>query len=119
VINRFGTVSLWVDDFDTCIPFYRDMLGLVLTTRPGEVPHFQVGESMLVLVKGGFCPPEDAFPPDFPQMTFEVDNLNEAFESLREQGADLSGRIEERRDSRWFQLRDPSGNLLQMVEVKR
>ena len=66
MINRFGTVSLWVDDFDNCIPFYRDILGLELTTRPGEVPHFLVGESMLVLVKGDFCPPEEAFPPDFP-----------------------------------------------------
>jgi len=119
VISRFGTVSLWVDDFDTCIPFYRDILGLELTTRPGEVPHFLVGESMLVLVKGDFCPPEDAFPPDFPQVTFEVDDLDDAFINLNEEEVELVGRIEERRDSRWFQLRDPSGNLLQMVEVKR
>ena len=52
-------------------------------------------------------------------MTFEVDDLDGAFEALSKQGAELVGRIEERRDSRWFQLRDPSGNLLQIVEVKR
>jgi len=118
VIRSIGAVCLWVQDFKAALSFYRDTLGLKLTTRPGEVPHFRVGNGLLVLVKGAFCPPADAFPPDFPQLTFEVDDLDAAVKQLRARGVDLIGGIEERRDSRWIKLRDPDGNLLELVEIK-
>jgi len=118
MIKKYGTVSLWVDDFESCLYFYEDVMRLDLITRPGEVPHFRVGESMLVLVKGIFCPPDGAFPPDFPQLSFEVDNLDEVVSYLKDRGVDVIGNIEERRDSRWIKLHDPAGNLIAVVEVK-
>ncbi len=118
MIQEIGTVSIWVDDFDAALHFYSDVLGLALITRPGEVPHFSVGDSMLVLLKGNYCLPTDAFPSDFPQVTFKVDNLNAAILKLREHGIEIPGTLEERRDSRWIKLKDPAGNLLELVEVK-
>ena len=118
MITRFGTVSLWVDNFETAISFYRDVLGLTMITRPGEVPQFQVGNSFLVLLKGNFCPPADAFPPDFPQVTFEVENLEQAVKALHDCGVAPDSFIEERRDSRWFKLHDPAGNLIELIEIK-
>ena len=118
MIRNFGTISLWVDDFDAAVYFYQKVLGLKLITRPGEVPHFKVGDTMLVLVKGSFCPPADAFPVDFPQVTFQVDRLDTAVKTLKANGVDPLPVINERRDSFWITLRDPAGNLLELVEVR-
>lgn len=118
MIKGFGSVTLWVKDFEKSISFYRDSLGLELLSHPGDIPHFKVGDSFLVLIKGDFCPPSDAFPPDFPQLSFETDNLDMTVSSLQAGGVSLESRIEERRDSRWIKLRDPDGNLIELVQVK-
>jgi catechol 2,3-dioxygenase-like lactoylglutathione lyase family enzyme len=118
MINNLAVVTLWVDDFKCAISFYRDVLGLELTTRPGEAPHFRVGNGLLVLIKGQFCPPEDAFPPDFAQISFGVQNLEGMVANLQQHKVELIGYIEERRDSRWIKLRDPAGNLIELVEIK-
>jgi len=77
MIQKLAVVALWVDDFERAISFYCDILGLGLTTLPGEIPQFRVGDSLLVLVKGKFCPPKDAFPPDFAQVSFSVQDLDD------------------------------------------
>lgn len=118
MINNLAVVTLWVDDFKCAISFYRDVLGLELTTRPGEAPHFRVGSGLLVLIKGQFCPPEDAFPPDFAQISFGVQNLEGMVANLQQHKVELIAHIEERRDSRWIKLRDPAGNLIELVEIK-
>lgn len=118
MINNLAVVTLWVDDFKCAISFYRDVLGLELTTRPGEAPHFRLGSGLLVLIKGQFCPPEDAFPPDFAQISFGVQNLEGMVANLQQHKVELIAHIEERRDSRWIKLRDPAGNLIELVEIK-
>ena len=118
MIKKIAVITLWVNDFESAISFYEDMLGLELVTRPGEAPHFRVGKGLLVLIKGKFCPPSDAFPPDFAQISFEVDNLDAAVARLQKAGVKLMGNIEERRDSRWIKLRDPANNLIELVEIK-
>lgn len=119
MIKGFATVTLWVKDFKESIHFYHDILGLELRSNPGEVPQFSVGDGYLVLVKGNFCPPADAFPPEFPQLGLETDNLDMMAARLHNSGVELAGNIEERRDSRWIKVCDPDGNLLEIVEVKR
>lgn len=118
MIKKIAVATLWVQDFEKAIPFFKEILGLELLTRPGEVPHFKIGEGRLVLLKGEFCPPDDAFPPEFAQLSFEVDNLDQITAHLQKTGVNLIGYIEERRDSRWIKFRDPDGNLLELVEIK-
>ncbi|MBM3136646.1 MAG: VOC family protein, partial [Chloroflexi bacterium] len=60
MIQGFATVTLWVKDFNKSIAFYRDILSLEMTSNPGEIPQFKVGEGFLVLAQGDFCPPADA-----------------------------------------------------------
>jgi hypothetical protein len=38
--------------------------------------------------------------------------------NLQQHKVELIGHIEERRDSRWIKLRDPAGNLIELVEIK-
>ncbi len=117
MIQKIATVTLWVDDFEKAIHFYRDILGLEMPTQPGEIPHFRVGEGMLVLVKGFPCQPEGAFPPEFPHVTFEVSDLDQSVEKLQAQGITFESGIESRRDSRWIKLCDPAGNLIELLEI--
>ena len=118
MITNFATVTLWVEDFNNAIRFYRDTLGLELLTQPGDMPHFKVGDGILVLAKGKFTQPADAFPPEFPQLALAVDNLDEMAARLQSLQVKLEANIEERRDSCWIKLRDPDGNLIELVEVK-
>ena len=115
MIKGFATVTLWVKNFDQSIHFYQDILGLELTSNPGEIPQFKVGSGFLVLVKG-FTP--RAFPPDFPQVGFETDNIDKIAARLQQAGVEIQGNIEERRDSRWLKVCDPDGNLIDFIQVK-
>lgn len=117
-ILKIATVTLWVEDFNNAIKFYRDTLGLELLTQPGDMPHFKVGDGILVLAKGKFIQPADAFPPEFPQLALAVDNLDKMAARLQNQHVALEANIQERRDSCWIKLRDPDSNLIELVEVK-
>lgn len=118
MITGFATVSLWVNDFKKSVRFYRDVLGLELTSQPGDIPHFKISDGFLVLVKGNFCPPADAFPPDFPQLALRVDDLDSMAARLQQAKVAINGSIEERRDSRWIKFLDPDGNLIEIIQVK-
>lgn len=119
MIKKFASVTLWVNDFEKAIQFYRDILGLELLTAPGEIPQFEIGDGLLVLVKGKYNSPSDAFPPDFPQFSLEVDDLDQVVAQLRSKNHPISGNIEERRDAFLLTLYDPDENLIELVELKK
>jgi len=118
MIKRFAAVALWVEDFDSALHFYRDILGLDLISHHGDVPQLQVGDGILVLVKGKLPAAMDAFPADFTLIAFEVNDLNKMADTLMAENVELKSGIEERRDSRWIKVRDPAGNLIEFVEIK-
>lgn len=118
MITRFASVTLWVTDFEKALNFYRDILGLELLTHPGEIPHFKIGDGMLTLVKGKFSNPAEAFPPDFPQFSLAVENLDKLVAHLKSENYPLTSNIEEKRDARWMMLEDPEGNLIELVQLK-
>jgi catechol 2,3-dioxygenase-like lactoylglutathione lyase family enzyme len=118
MITKFAIITLWVEDFIQAIKFYRDVLGLELLTQSGDMPHFKIGDGILVLAKGKFTQPEDAFPPEFPQLALAVDDLDRTAAHLQNMHIKLETNIQERRDSCWIKLRDPDGNLIELVEVK-
>ena len=118
MITKFASVTLWVEDFTKALVFYRDVLGLELLTRPGEIPQFKVGEGILVLAKGRLAQPADAFPPEFPQLGLAVQELDKMAARLQNLNVAVEANIQERRDSCWIKLRDPDGNLIELVEIK-
>ncbi len=118
MIKRFAAVALWVEDFASVLHFYQDILGLDLISQHGDVPQLQVGDGLLVLVKGKLPAAIDAFPADFPLIAFEVNDLNKMVNTLMAENVELKSGIEERRDSRWIKVCDPAGNLIELVEIK-
>jgi len=91
--------------------FLSVILGLDLISRHRDVPQLKVGDDILVLVKWKLPPATDAFPADFPLITFGVNDLDRMVENV-----ELKSSIEERHDSRWFKVCDPAGNLIELVE---
>ncbi len=118
MIKRLAAVALWVEDFISVLHFYQDILGLDLISHHGDVPQFQVGDGILVLVKGKLPHAIDAFPAEFPLVAFEVNDLNKIADTFTAENVELLSGIEERRDSRWIKVRDPAGNLIELVEIK-
>jgi catechol 2,3-dioxygenase-like lactoylglutathione lyase family enzyme len=119
VITGIASVSFTTQDFPASLHFYQDILGLKLISQHGDVPQLQVGNGILVLVKGKLSPATNAFPLDFPLLSLEVSNLDESIASLIEKNIEFDSSIEERRDSRWINVCDPSGNLIQLVEIRK
>ena len=118
MIKSFAAVALWVEDLTSAVHFYEDILGLELITHHGDVPQFKVGDGILVLLKGKLPPAIDVFPAEFPLIAFEINDLDKVFGTLMAKHVELKSSIEERRDSRWIKLRDPAGNLIELVEIK-
>ncbi|MDO9545908.1 MAG: hypothetical protein Q7J07_04050 [Pelolinea sp.] len=69
--------------------------------------------------KRATTPAKDVFLPDFPLISLEVDNLDKTVESLMRKVIEFDSSVEEQRDSRWIRVCDPSGNLIQLVEIKK
>ncbi len=114
--NRISVASLWAEDVDSTVRFYRDVLGLTLCQCAGghmEPPHFDVGGGYLAILRGRTVPAPDA--QVFPLIALAVDDLDAAVDRLKAQGVELLKDIDEDSTSRWVFLRDPGGNLIELA----
>lgn len=91
--------------------FLSVILGLDLISHHGDVPQLQVGDGILILAKGKLPPAIDAFPADFPLITFGVNDLDRIVKNV-----ELKSSIEDRHDSRWIKVCDPASDLIELVE---
>jgi catechol 2,3-dioxygenase-like lactoylglutathione lyase family enzyme len=117
---RLAVVSLWADDVSTTAHFYRDVLGLRLVPHHGATasPHFDLGGTYLILLKGQPRPAENTVPARFPLVAFAVEDLEAAVERLRAHGVALPWGVEEDAGSRWVMFNDPAGNLIELAQFK-
>ena len=119
--RRLAVVSLWADDPGAATHFYRDILGLRLMihdTHHSGRPHFDVGGTYLTILKGRPVSAQDAEPPHFPLVAFEVENLDLFVERLQAHHVELPWGVEEGTESCWIKLRDPAGNLIEILQFK-
>jgi catechol-2,3-dioxygenase len=119
--RRFAVVSLWADDPGAATHFYRDIVGLQLMTHDTHHsgrPHFDVGGTYLTILKGRPVSAQDAEPPHFPLVAFEVDDLDFFIERLQAHHVELPWGVEEGTESRWIKLHDPAGNLVEIVQFR-
>jgi catechol-2,3-dioxygenase len=115
---RVAVISLWAEDVPAAAHFYRDVVGLKLLHPAGSTPHFEIGGSYLVILKGKPHPAEDPVPDRFPLVAFAVDDLDAAVELLQAHQVDLPWGIEKDTGSRWVMFHDPAGNLIELVEFR-
>lgn len=117
--TRIAVVSLWADDVPQTAHFYRDVIGLPLLSHHSSRPHFDIGGSYLVILKGHPTPAQDAFPSRFPVIAFAVDDLEAAVELLNRHGVEMPWGVESDSDSRWVMFYDPAGNLIELAKFGR
>jgi lactoylglutathione lyase len=117
---------LLVSDFRACFLFYRDVLELPVTwgEENGDYASYRVGETELALLQrqlmadavGTAAKPAQAESQDRVAMIFQVDDVDEVYQRLRDKGVVF---INEPMDCpdwgiRAAHFRDPDGNLLEI-----
>jgi catechol-2,3-dioxygenase len=115
-VNNLAVVSLRADDVPQTAHFYHEIVGLQLVEQDGHQPHFDLGGTYLVILKG-----QPALAPDtpqirFPMLAFAVEDLDEAMARVRQHGIELPWGVEQDSTSRWVMFYDPAGNLIELVE---
>jgi catechol 2,3-dioxygenase-like lactoylglutathione lyase family enzyme len=119
---------LLVSKFKECFAFYRDVMGFPVMwgDESGTYASFDVGDHILALfMRDLMAEAIGAEPPrprpeqqDYVCLTFDVQDVDTAYQTLKHKGADPITEPHDREDwgVRCFHLRDPDGNL---IEVNR
>jgi catechol 2,3-dioxygenase-like lactoylglutathione lyase family enzyme len=116
---KFFLVSLWAEDLQAAIHFYRDVVGLPLKHHPGDRPYFDLDGAYLVILKGSLPRAEGESQTRFPVVALTVDDLDAAVNRLRAHQVELPWGIEEGSGLRWVMIHDPAGNLIELVQTSR
>jgi predicted enzyme related to lactoylglutathione lyase len=120
VFTSVKTVAVYVTDTDRALRFWTEVLGFELRVRvhPG-LAFLQTPDGVLhVYLEGGHRPATAG--PDTARLGFFLEaeaTAAETFARLRDAGADLIQKAPEQVDDTTyvFQLRDPDGNVLDVV----
>jgi catechol 2,3-dioxygenase-like lactoylglutathione lyase family enzyme len=123
LLLRLDHVYYWVADMERAVAFYRDVLGLTLTRRDGDRwAAFDAGGRTFAL-HGVSRTPGDAGEPAPPvaggTAVFEVADLDAARAALLARGATFDQEGDVPGTARFGTLRDPDGNVLQLIEYRR
>ena len=126
-MQRVATVSVryFVDDVDTAIAFYRDLLGFEVVMHPA--PPFAMlarGDLRLLLSAPGGGPGGGAAMPDgrlpepggWNRFQLEVADLDAEVDRLRGAGATFRNEIVEGVGGRQILVDDPAGNCVELFE---
>ena len=129
-MQRVATVSVryFVDDVDTAIAFYRDLLGFEVVMHPA--PPFAMldrGDLRLLLSAPGGGPGGGAAMPDgrlpepggWNRFQLEVEDLDAEVDRLRGAGARFRNEIVEGVGGRQILVDDPAGNCVELFEPGR
>jgi len=126
-VRGVATVSVryFVDDVDTAIAFYRDLLGFEVVMHPA--PAFAMlarGDLRLLLSAPGGGPGGGAAMPDgrlpepggWNRFQLEVADLDAEVDRLRRAGATFRNEIVEGVGGRQILVDDPAGNCVELFE---
>jgi catechol 2,3-dioxygenase-like lactoylglutathione lyase family enzyme len=99
-------LALEVDDIDEALAFWESIFGpLKLRGRGGQMAFIDMGDQFIALARGRTQPPDTAR-----HLGLVVDDMDAVRERLKELGVPVSGR--------GLDFRDPSGNLIQVVDYR-
>ncbi len=84
-ISQIAQISIIVHDLDRAVAFYRDTLGMKFLFQAPKMAFFDCGGVRLYLG----LPEEEKFDHPGSILYYKVDDINAAWETLRERGAEL------------------------------
>ena len=112
MITGVTGVTIWTDDLERLVTFYRDTLGLTAHRHHGDFVNFVFGDVRLNLglhdgVKG------NAQDPYRFMINLGVSDIHFEYERLRAQGVEFTRAPEQEGWGGWVAtFRDPDGNIL-------
>lgn len=120
MIKEFAGASIWSEDVNNLLPFYRDVLGLKVTMEsPGyaflgseeaEAPGLLLGTHSDVQGRNT--------DPARHMVAFLSDDLTTDWERLKEAGVEFIEDPTAYEDMRIATLKDPEGNLVQLYDYR-
>ena len=125
---KLGYVRLLVTDFDACLAFYRDTLGLPVSilAEHAKFAEFDTGQTALELydraTMADIVGRADADDPtgavDRALLTLQVESVDAKYEELSAKGVQFDVPPTDRADwgARTAHFRDPDGNLIELFQ---
>ncbi|GAB3799223.1 VOC family protein [Virgibacillus kimchii] len=125
---KLDNTRLLVSNFDDCLHFYQEILGLKLTwgERGGNYANFDAGGGKVLGIFKKELMAEAAGTADLPNnrstqdnfaLIFEVDNLEKTVKKMKERGGYMETAIQNRPlwGIRTAHIRDPDDNLIELI----
>ena len=122
--SHVAVISLYSDDLEKTVHFYKNIVGLYLVSSGSgaggeQRPHFRLGDTYLVFLKGQPQPALTDKPARFPALAIAVDDIEGALARLKANQVELPWGLEADARARWVMFHDPSGNLIELVQSAR
>lgn len=115
-IKKLSSVYYGVADMDRALAFYRDTLGLKIKFQDGDKwTQFDVAGQALAIATPA---PQQAAPGQGATVVLECDDLDATRAELIGRGITINETVDMGGHGRFFTLRDPDGNLVQMFARK-
>jgi methylmalonyl-CoA/ethylmalonyl-CoA epimerase len=113
-LSKASVVILAVTDLNRAVEFYRDRLGLKLTSTQEEFAFFDAG-GFTIALRGGSLKAEPADLTSV-EIAFEVEHVKPAHRSLRALGVEFKREPRIVTGTTWAtDFRDPDGHVLSIV----
>jgi lactoylglutathione lyase len=113
MLGRISYITLWVNEYDACLTFYRDILELPLETADENFAQFVTEGAKLYLHRL-----DDRLPlrTHALEIHFDVPDVDAAYNSLLRRGAQFEQPPANMPwGTRMAALRDPEGNAIEIV----
>lgn len=114
-------VGLFTPNFDAMKHFYSETLGLEIVRSWDEpqIVFFAAGSTLIELVDKPDAAIDEARPAGFDHFAFHVDDVDAAFDELKEAGVRTAIDPKDFQDVRIAFFYDPDGNMLELVQDPR
>lgn len=117
MIKKLSGATIWSQDLNNLLPFYRDVLGLKVTQQTQGFVLLGDGEGAPYLGLGTHSEVEGKASDPFRHMVgFDSDNLDADFRRLSAAGVEFIEQPTEYGGLRIATLKDPEGNLIQLFQ---
>ena len=127
VIKRVLETSLYVDDMEAAMSFYRDVLGLQVLDAGERLVAMDAGHATILLIfrrgatisgaetRGGRIPPHDGQGPVHVAFAIASDSVETWEAHLEQHGVAIESRVSWEGGGRSIYFRDPAGHSVELT----
>ena len=119
-VKSINFASIYVDDYQKAFAFYQRHFGFQVKHRMGDNASWGKAGEAAIYIEGG-CKPTDITEKSVrSSVVFNVTSASKFFEQLKSDGIRMIHNEPQNMgaDDYWFQFRDPSGNILEILGGK-